>query len=59
MSGLARVRRRIGADTWADWCRYAVMGEIEQMAEYGAQAGGEASVNERDALWLCRRYVRQ
>ena len=54
-----RIRGRIGADTWADWCRYAVMGEIEQMAEYGAQAGGEASVNRKDGLWLCRRHVRQ
>ena len=29
------------------------------MAEYGAQAGGEASVNRKDALWLCRRHFRQ
>ena len=50
VDGLVRIRGRTGADTWTDWCLYAVMGKIEQMAEYGAQADGEARMNRRDAL---------
>ena len=74
VGGLARIRKRTGSDTWTDWCGFVGRlvrirgglvsicgngGIVEQMAEYGAQAGGEARMNRRDALWLRRRYARQ